>query len=480
MTSHDSPGECPRCGRALAAGTTEGLCPSCLLTVGVGSTRAVTADSEPTVTGGAGAAHDLPQFSPDERLGPYRIVRLLGRGGMGEVYEAEHVEWSRRLALKVLRQRFNNATDRARFLREGQLAASISHPHAVYICGSEEIDGKPVISMELLPGGTLKDRVAAHGPLTPQDAAAAGLDIVSGLAAAQAAGVLHRDVKPSNCFVDVDGTVKIGDFGLSISTLGRDVGQRLTGFEGTPSFAAPEQLRGQALDVRADVYAVGATLYYLLTGKAPFDAATLDTLVQKVTGEDPPSPRALRREIPDGLARVILRCLSRDPADRPSSHAVLAEALRPFAADLPPAAPLGTRFLAGWIDSGLVGLASLTSATFDLASLDPATMNSSALTITALGWTLVMFAYYVLTQGLFGASPGMQVLGLAIRKASGARASWGDVALRTGIFVLPQLLAVLVFHPDSPGLEGAVYMALVGMLFITARRSNRWAALHDL
>ena len=435
---------------------------------------------EPTATGGAGAAHDPPQFSPDERLGPYRIVRLLGRGGMGEVYEAEHVEWSRRLALKVLRQRFNNATDRARFLREGQLAASISHPHAVYIFGSEEIDGKPVISMELLPGGTLKDRVAARGPLTPQDAAAAALDIVSGLAAAQAAGVLHRDVKPSNCFVDVDGTVKIGDFGLSISTLARDVGQRLTGFEGTPSFAAPEQLRGQALDVRADVYAVGATLYYLLTGNAPFDAATLDTLVQKVTGDDPPSPRALRREIPDGLARVILRCLSRDPADRPSSHAALAEALRPFAADLPPAAPLGARFLAGCIDSGLLGLVSLMSATFDLARMDSSTMSSSALTITALGLTLVMFVYYVLTQGPFGASPGMQVLGLALRKASGARASWRDVALRTGIFVLPQLLAVLVFYPDSPGIAAAVSMALGGMLFITVRRSNRWAALHDL
>ena len=123
----------------------------------------------------------------------------------------------------MLRGRLQHADDRARFLREGQLAASISHPHTVYIFGSEEIAGMPVISMELLPGGTLKDRVAAHGPLPPAEAVAAVLDIIGGLDAAQAAGILHRDIKPSNCFIDSDGSVKVGDFGLSISTLARDV-----------------------------------------------------------------------------------------------------------------------------------------------------------------------------------------------------------------------------------------------------------------
>ena len=125
---------------------------------------------------------------------------------MGEVYEAEHVDSGRRIALKVLRSRLQNADERARFLREGQLAASVSHPHTVYIFGSEEIAGMPVISMELLPGGTLKDRVAADGPLPPAEAVAAVLDIIGGLDAAQAAGILHRDIKPSNCFVDSDGS----------------------------------------------------------------------------------------------------------------------------------------------------------------------------------------------------------------------------------------------------------------------------------
>ena len=122
--------------------------------------------------------------------------------------------------------------------------------------------------------------MVAEGPLAPSEAADAVLDIIGGLDAAHAAGILHRDIKPSNCFLNHDGSVKVGDFGLSISTLGRDVGLELAtgGFQGTPQFAAPEQLRGEPLDVRADIYAVGATLYYLLTGRPPFEEDDLSRI----------------------------------------------------------------------------------------------------------------------------------------------------------------------------------------------------------
>ena len=232
----------------------------------------------------------------------------------------------RRVALKVLRSRLQTREDRARFLREGQLAASINHPHSVYIFGSEEIAGTPVIAMELLPGGTLKDRVDADGPLPPPRRVGRDPSIIAGLDAAHAAGILHRDIKPSNCFVDRDGTVKVGDFGLSISTLARDVHQRArqTGFEGTPQFAPPEQLRGEPLDVRADIYAVGATLYYLLTGQPPFDAPDLRELFARVSTEAPTSPRAIRPEIPHGLAALVLRCLAKAPASaRPPTRSWL-------------------------------------------------------------------------------------------------------------------------------------------------------------
>jgi eukaryotic-like serine/threonine-protein kinase len=278
-TVRDLSRRCPRCGRQLPPDAPEGLCASCLLTAGA---ETLTASSE--ATSGYPPRPGAPRLVDGQLWGPYRIIRLLGRGGMGEVYEAEQLETGRRLALKVLRDTLRGGEDRARFLREGQLAASISHEHTVYIFGSEEVGGAPAITMELLSGGTLKDRVSAEGPMPPSAAASAVLDIIGGLDAAQAAGILHRDIKPSNCFVDADGAVKIGDFGLSISTLTRDVRRELAtaSFEGTPQFAAPEQLRGEPLDVRADIYAVGATLYYLLTGRAPLDAPDIRALVAKV------------------------------------------------------------------------------------------------------------------------------------------------------------------------------------------------------
>ncbi len=324
---------CPRCGRQLPPDAPEGLCASCLLTAGA---ETLTGSSDATSTGVASTGDPsrpgAPRLVDGQLWGPYRVIRLLGRGGMGEVYEAEQLETGRRLALKVLRDTLRGDEDRARFLREGQLAASISHAHTVYIFGSEEVGGAPAITMELLSGGTLKDRVSAEGPMPPSAAVSAVLDIIGGLDAAQAAGILHRDIKPSNCFVDADGAVKVGDFGLSISTLTRDVRHELAtaGFEGTPQFAAPEQLRGEPLDVRADIYAVGATLYYLLTGRPPLDAPDFRELVSKVASEKPPSPRVLRRDIPRGLAAVVLRCLAKAPAGRPQSYAELADLLRPY------------------------------------------------------------------------------------------------------------------------------------------------------
>ena len=348
-------GQCPRCGKALTPDAPEGLCAACLFTAGTGALTYSTTDDAPTVLSAFGdsavADSDTQRLIDGQSWGPYRINRLLGRGGMGEVYEAEHTETGRRIALKVLRGRLQNADDRARFLREGQLAASVSHPHTVYIFGSEEIFGMPVISMELLPGGTLKDRVAARGALPLAQAVSAVLDIIGGLDAAQQAGILHRDIKPSNCFIDSDGSVKVGDFGLSISTLARDVRHNVPtdseGFQGTPQFAPPEQLRGDPLDVRADIYAVGATLYYLLTGQPPFDARDLAELFARVTTEPPKSPRLLRPEIPPGLAAVVMGCLAKSPAERPASYAALADALRPFSSlDDSPARP-GLRLLAG-------------------------------------------------------------------------------------------------------------------------------------
>lgn len=491
---------CPRCGKALPDDAPEALCPACLLAAATETLTQATLDDALTVAvRGAATTHaELPRLTDGASWGPYRIGRLLGRGGMGEVHEAEHLESGRRIALKVLRDRLQDADERARFLREGQLAASISHPHTVYIFGSEEIAGVPVIAMELLPGGTLKDRVAAEGPLPPAVAVSAVLDIIGGLDAAQAAGILHRDIKPSNCFVDSDGSVKVGDFGLSISTLARDVHEQLaTGFEGTPQFAAPEQLRGEPLDLRADIYAVGATLYYLLTGQPPFDARDLRELFARVNAEPPKSPRALRPDIPSGLATVILRCLSKSPAQRPESYPALAEQLRPFSAIGEAPAPLHLRVLASTID---VLILSVPFTIWDAATA-PLVINGQR-PASAGTWTWVLYAiYFFVLEARWNASLGKRLLGLQLTSVGGA--GWAmRVARRTIVFHLPWLvfaLAVVWFGPigplrdirlsensrlDAEQMRGLIHsvvtLTLMAALFLTARRHNGWAGLHDL
>ena len=255
---------CAECGAELADDAVRGLCPRCLLQAGLGSQP----DPDATIAfaGGAGRSRTLPEAG--ERFGPYRILRLLGRGGMGVVFEAEEQDTGRRVALKVLGRQFDSPSDRARFLREGRLAASINHPNSVYVYGTEEIDGTPTIAMELVSGGTLQERVKDRGPLPVPVAVEAILDIISGLEAAQAIGILHRDIKPGNCFEDSDGAIKIGDFGLSISTAGRaEANLTASGASwGPPRSARRNNSAARNSSARSDMYSVGGTLFYLLTG----------------------------------------------------------------------------------------------------------------------------------------------------------------------------------------------------------------------
>jgi serine/threonine protein kinase len=500
---------CPRCGRQLPPDAPEGLCASCLLIAG---TETFTGSSDATSTGGAFAAYPpqsgAPRLVDGQLWGPYRVIRLLGRGGMGEVYEAEQLETGRRLALKVLRHTLGGAEDRARFLREGQLAASISHPHTVYIFGSEEVAGAPAITMELLSGGTLKDRVSA-GLMPLSAAVSAVLDIIGGLDAAQAAGILHRDIKPSNCFVDADGAVKVGDFGLSISTLTRDVRHELVtaSFEGTPHFAAPEQLRGEPLDVRSDIYAVGATLYYLLTGRPPLDAPDLRELVSKVASEKPASPRVLRRDVPRGLAAVVLRCLAKAPAARPQSYAELADLLRPYVAADEVPAPLGTRFLAWIVDSFIVSIIVwLLASSAWMVGVTLGSANTP-LRFSVLSWLAPVIYYFVL-EGGWGASLGKRLMGLRVTAQIPSESNarwWLRVGLRTAVFHVPTIIPTLFFlffmgvtgGSTVPGLaytadaapsgwtwnappDALLLLLLTILLFSTARRGNGWSGVHEV
>ena len=439
------------------------------------------------------AAAPLPEAG--ERFGPYRILRLLGRGGMGVVFEAEEQDTGRRVALKVLGRQFDSPSDRARFLREGRLAASINHPNSVYVYGTEEIDGTPTIAMELVSGGTLQERVKDRGPLPVSVAVEAILDIISGLEAAQAIGILHRDIKPGNCFEDSDGAIKIGDFGLSISTAGRaEANLTASGaIVGTPAFCSPEQLRGEELSARSDMYSVGGTLFYLLTGRVPFEGHNLAQLTANVLEKPVPSPRDFRKEIPKGLVAAIQRCLAKQPAERFKSYDDLRQALAPYGSTAPTPATLSLRFLAGALDWLAIG--SVGAVVIWLWLGNPLDWLYSSSPKQLLLWILGSFStillYYAVCEGRWGASAGKALCRLRVVRPDKNPPGFLRALLRALIYIvlpgLPSWIAcggdpkVIMSRPMAiQQLIGFSYYLVLALLFCTARRRNGFAAVQDL
>ena len=489
---------CPDCGSPLPPDAPEGICPECLMKGGLGFSQDTTLSVEPIETG---EGRDLP--NPGDQFGEYRIVRDLGRGGMGAVYEAEQLETGRRVALKVLTKRLDSAEARARFFREGRLAASINHPNSVYVYGTGEIEGTPAIVMELVDGGTLQERVQRDGPLPVGKAVDAIIGVISGLQAAQAKGILHRDVKPSNCFEDADGTVKVGDFGLSISSEAREeIDLTREGvFLGTPAFCSPEQLRGEELNTRSDLYSVGVTLFYLLTGRTPFEGNTTMQLFANVLEKAPPSPKDFRPEIPEELAKVVLRCLEKTPGERFRNYEELHRALMPFGTDAPVPASLLQRFAAILIDMALFSVPSTTTAflvTGDLFMLQQlGSFDSSRHMGTLYLWImslvyLILVGYFALSEGRWGCSVGKALCRLRLvdehrnppgPAKAGLRAAivWMVPAIPTWIFY-GLVAAEKVSFNNMPFMitTGLASYIIIGLLFTTARKRNGWAGLQDL
>jgi serine/threonine protein kinase len=489
---------CPDCGSPLPPDAPEGICPECLMKGGLSFSHDTTLSVEPIETS---EERDLP--NPGDQFGEYRIVRDLGHGGMGAVYEAEQLETGRRVALKVLTHRMNSADARARFFREGRLAASINHPNSVYVYGTGEIEGTPAIVMELVDGGTLQERVRANGPLPVGKAVNAIIDVISGLQAAQAKGILHRDIKPSNCFEDADGTVKVGDFGLSISSEGRDeIDLTREGvFLGTPAFCSPEQLRGEDLNTRSDLYSVGVTLFYLLTGRTPFEGNSTMQLFANVLEKAPPSPKNFRPEIPDELAKVVLRCLEKTPGERFRNYEDLHRALVPFGTDAPVPASLLQRFAAVLVDLAIFSLFSTTigfAFTGDLFILQqpgsfdsPRHMGIAYLWIMSLGY-LAMVGYFTLAEGRWGCGLGKAVCRLRLVDDRRNPPGFGKAGLRAAMFLMIPATPSWIFYwlvaagkasySNMPFMitAGLAFYIIIGLFFTTARKRNGWAGLHDL
>ena len=302
-------------------------------------------DRDPsTGSGGAGVPSPVadrkpwmpPYFTGSILGGRYRILRMLGFGGMATVYEAEHVQIEKRVAVKVLNPDYADDREIAgRFLQEARTASKLRHEHIIDITDFGHADGTVFFVMELLEGEDLSTTLLEEGPLAPQRLIAIAQQICTALAAAHALGIIHRDIKPANCFRISRGNnadfIKVLDFGIAKVAPGGDRdAQRTTGAPlGTPGYMALELLKGEAYDQRVDIYAVGVLMYKLLTNKMPFPALNAyGTLARQLDGDPLPLREAAPdQEIPEALEELIMKAMARDPGDRFQSAIELLDAL---------------------------------------------------------------------------------------------------------------------------------------------------------
>jgi hypothetical protein len=283
------------------------------------------------------------------RLGPFKLLKPLGRGGMGIVFLAEDTQLGRRAAVKVMRPEMTAYDPRAyeRFLREARAAAAVRHDNVVTVYQVGEENGVPYLAMELLRGSSLSAYLDKTSVVTIASATRLGREVAEGLAAAHARGLVHRDIKPGNIWLEAPyGRVKLLDFGLARPAGPAGPGpERLTGsglVVGTPGYMSPEQARGETLDERTDLFSLGVVLYLLCTGQEPF-AGSNPTAVLTALAVDRQKPaRELNPRVPPALSDLIDRLLEKKPGDRPESAAEVAKLLRQIERGQPPAAPLPT------------------------------------------------------------------------------------------------------------------------------------------
>ncbi|HEX5873523.1 MAG TPA: protein kinase [Pyrinomonadaceae bacterium] len=269
---------------------------------------------------------DDARFIPGDVLADrYRIVGLLGRGGMGEVYRADDLKLKQPVALKFLPASLTvNGAALARFYKEVSVARQISHRHVCRVYDVGEYQGEHFISMEFVRGEELSSLLKRIGRLPQDKAIEVARQLCAGLAAVHERGVLHRDLKPANIMLDEHGEVRITDFG--IAALASELDRRET--SGTPAYMSPEQLEGHELSAKSDIYSLGLVLYEIFTGKRAFEAASLQELIRlRRSDSTPTSPASIVPELDPLVERVIFRCLERDPAKRPASALQVAAAL---------------------------------------------------------------------------------------------------------------------------------------------------------
>ena len=287
--------------------------------------------TDTTLTGAFKPLPMLPraELAPGTEIAGYRIEEVIGRGGMGIVYRAEHLHLGRMVALKLMPPAHANADEyRRRFVREARLAASINHPNVITVFDAGEADGRLYIAMEHVDGTDLRALLEERGAaLERSETAGIVTALAKALDAAHAGGLVHRDVKPANVLL-AHGHTWLTDFGLTTHTA---AGQALTNagmVVGTPDYVAPEQIKGEKVDGRADVYALGCLVFQCLTGELPFEADSDIDVLRMHVEEPPPPPSTFDPALPAAVDTVMARALAKDPRDRWPTASSFAAALR--------------------------------------------------------------------------------------------------------------------------------------------------------
>ncbi len=266
-----------------------------------------------------------------KRVGHFKLIGLLGQGAMGRVFRVEDTLLRRYVALKVLPKSMKR-TDKAiaieRLIHEAQACATLDHPNVVAVYEVNEAAGVYYIAMELAEGGSLRELVKAAGPLEYPRACVLGADAADALAHAHGLGIVHRDVKPANLMLTRSGRCKVTDFGLARGLDSSELSKPIPEAVGTPQFIAPELLRGEIATPQSDIYSLGATLWYVLTGRSVFEARGTADLLQKHIEAPVPDLKTLRPDIPGTLAKAIQKALAKQPGERFESASQFAKVLR--------------------------------------------------------------------------------------------------------------------------------------------------------
>lgn len=251
-----------------------------------------------------------------KQVGGYKLVRRIGEGGMGEVYLAEQLNMHRQVALKVLHDKWVDDEEfRKRFLLEARAAGKLSHPNLIQVYDVGKYQGKYYFSMEFVDGVTSEDLIQHEGPMALEKVVDIALQVCQALRYLSVQDIVHRDIKPANIMLTKDGTVKLGDFGFIQSVYDSELMQEGTTL-GTPDYISPEQARGERnLDVRSDIYSLGASMFHMLTGKPVFEGSCSKVMRDHIDTV-PPDLAGLRADVSGETMRILARMLAKDPADR--------------------------------------------------------------------------------------------------------------------------------------------------------------------